>query len=124
MAIPGYAAVASLYKTTRLYRGCSGVAGVEAGPNVVAQQIDCETGCALRWQLCNIGCAISTGPLVPLCLAACGASLAICLNGCPPSGGSPPPPPPPGECPRGRRCCERDPDGRCTLCVPEGAQCP
>jgi hypothetical protein len=93
MAIPGYAAEASLYKTTRLYRGYSGVAGVEEGPNVVAQQIGCE--------------------------AACRASFAICLNGCPP-----PPPPPPRECPRGQRCCERDVNGDCALCVPEGAECP
>jgi hypothetical protein len=122
MAIPGYSAEASLYKTTRLYRGYSGVAGVDAGPNVVAQQIDCSLGCALKWQACNIGCAVGSGPFLPLCLAGCGVQFALCLNSCPSNGG--PPPPPPGDCPRGQRCCERDVNGQCTLCVPAGAQCP
>jgi hypothetical protein len=31
---------------------------------------------------------------------------------------------PPGPCPRGQRCCEPLPGGRCLQCVPMGAQCP
>ena len=35
----------------------------------------------------------------------------------------PPPPPPPPLCPAGQRCCEFD-GNRCTLCIPNNAQCP
>jgi hypothetical protein len=30
----------------------------------------------------------------------------------------------PLDCPPGRRCCERDETGRCSLCIPCNAQCP
>jgi hypothetical protein len=122
MTLPGYAADASLYRTSRSYRGSSGGSARLAGPAVVAQQLDCHTSCALRWELCNLGCAVGTGPLVLLCLAACGASFGLCLNACPPTGGGGGGPTP--ECGIGRRCCERDETGRCTLCVPNNAVCP
>ena len=35
----------------------------------------------------------------------------------------PPPPPPPPNCTAGQRCCEFD-GNRCTLCIPNNAQCP
>ena len=124
MALPGYAADASLYRTRQSYRGAySGPIGAD-GRTVLSQQVDCNTLCAIKWQVCNIGCATSSGPLVFLCLAACGAAFGLCLNGCPSGGngggggGTPP------ECGLGRRCCERDENGRCTICIPNNASCP
>jgi hypothetical protein len=130
MALPGYAAEASLYRTSRSYRGASGLAD-DSSLAVVAQQISCEASCAIRWQLCNIGCAVGTGPLVLLCLAACGASLGFCLGGCPSGGGG-------GGgvpqcCPPGRTCrcggrCVTNPNGTISCvggqCLTPNQQCP
>jgi hypothetical protein len=116
MALAGYAAEASLYRTGRSYVGRNRPTG-NAGAMVVPQ-LDCGAGCALKWQVCNIGC-VSSGPFLPLCLAACGGALALCLNGCPSGGGGGG-----GGSGGNRVCCERDPSGRCRIFKPPGGQCP
>jgi hypothetical protein len=130
MALPGYAAEASLYWTSRSYRRVSSLAD-DSGLAVVAQQIDCNTLCAIKWQVCNIGCATSTGPLVFLCLAACGAAFGLCLSGCPSDGdggGGVP-----RCCPPGRTCrcggrCVTNPNGTISCvdgqCLTPNQQCP
>jgi hypothetical protein len=123
MALPGYAAEASLYRTSRSYRGAPSSLATDVGQTVIAQQIDCDALCAGKWQACNIGCAISGGIFLPFCLAGCLVAFGLCLSDCPSGGGggggggS-------GECGIGRRCCERDENGRCTICIPNNAQCP
>ena len=129
MAIPGYAAEASLYKTTWLYRGYSGISRGDAGSSVVAQQLTCEQNCEAAAAICVAACF----PFNPLCLAACFAGLVVCQAACPPfpggvgggggTGG-------PCRCPRGTRCC-----GGCTKvpgqglvcngdCIEPGEECP
>jgi hypothetical protein len=126
MALPGYAAEASLYRTSRSYRGASGGPADDSGLAVTAQQIACDDLCAIKWQVCNIGCAISGGILLPFCLAGCGVAFGLCLDDCPSGGGgggggggtS-------GCCPAGRRCCGSCASGKCDdACIGPGQSCP
>jgi hypothetical protein len=131
MALPGYAAEASLYRTSGCYRGASSSPVGDAGLTVVAQQIDCDALCAIKWQACNIGCAISGGIFAPFCLAACGVTFGLCLNDCPNGGGG-------GGgvpqcCPQGRTCrcggrCVTNPNGTISCvggeCLTPNQQCP
>lgn len=123
MALPGYAAEASLYRTSGSYRGAPSSPIGDVGLNVVAQQLDCGTLCAIKWQVCNIGCAISGGIFLPFCLAGCGVAFGLCLSDCPSGGGggggtS-------GCCPPGRSCCGSCESGRCDdACVLPGQSCP
>jgi hypothetical protein len=87
MTIPRYAAEASLYRTSRSYRGTHRGPSGAAGATVIAQQDPCA--------IVGGGGGGSGG-----------------------GGGGP------RDCPPGRRCCERDLAGRCTLCIPNNAQCP
>jgi hypothetical protein len=50
----------------------------------------------------------------------------LCTGICLPPGAAcpPPPPPPPIGCEVGEKCCERDEQGNCTLCIPHNARCP
>jgi hypothetical protein len=117
MALPGYVAEGSLYKTSQSYRGAYGGQAGYAGATVIAQ-LDCQDSCALKWQACNIGCAAGSGPLVGLCLAGCGVAFAVCLDDCPSGGGG-------GGGGGGHRvCCEWDQRGRCTIWRPLGGVCP
>jgi hypothetical protein len=124
MNMPRFTAEVSLYKTSQMYRGPRSQPAGDAGSNVVTQQLDCGTQCAITWQLCNIGCAVAGGPFLPFCLAACGVRFALCLDDCPSGGGG-------GGgggggcCPRGRRCCGSCESGKCDdVCVGPGQSCP
>jgi hypothetical protein len=130
MGLPGYAAEASLYRTSRSYRGARRGPAGDSGLTVVAQQIDCSGLCAIKWQLCNIGCATGSGPLVFLCLAACGVAFGLCLNDCPSGGGGGGVP---RCCPPGRTCrcggrCVTNPNGTISCvggeCLTPNQQCP
>jgi hypothetical protein len=129
MAVPGYAAEASLYRTSRSYRGVRRGPAADTGQTVVAQQlIACRDWCVIL----GIACGVGVGVGVPATLGAasfgifgCALGFASCLDLCPPDtapvgggGGTPP------ECGVGRRCCDRDESGRCTMCVPTNAKCP
>ena len=119
MALPGYAAELSLYRTSRSYRTLSGgLAGV-AGPTVLAQQTECQSSCASDANVCRTLCIIFASFFTGLCINACNAAYDDCLNDCSSGGGGSPP-----ECGQGRRCCERDENGRCRICIPANAQCP
>jgi hypothetical protein len=127
MTVPGYAAEASLYRTNRSYRGVRRGPAAAAGQTVVAQQlIACNDKCAIELGLCEFLCALSAeAPVVTVaCVLSCWVLFGLCLDDCPPDtapvggGGTPP------ECGVGRRCCERDESGRCTICVPNNANCP
>jgi hypothetical protein len=87
MAIPRFAAEASLYRTSRSYRGAQPAPSGAAATTVIARQDPCAI----------VGGGGGGGG---------GA------------GGAP------RDCPPGRRCCERDQTGRCTLCIPNSAVCP
>ena len=122
MNMLGFTGEASLYKTTQSYRGTRRRPAGGAGSTVVTQQLDCDNKCAIKWQLCNIGCAAGSGPFVPFCLAGCGYSFYSCLDDCPSGGGGGGPP---GCCPRGRRCCGSCASGRCDdACIGPGQSCP
>ena len=156
MSIPTFAAEASLYKSTRLYRGYGGRTRLDTASNVVAAASDCEIACGVADATCLAACTAS-GPFTPLCWAGCQVATVLCLSRCQGGGGDPsccppgttcscgghcfsglctgiclppgaacppPPPPPPIGCEVGEKCCERDEDGNCTLCIPHNQGCP
>ena len=123
MSLPSFAAEASVYRTSRSYRGSSGRTADNAGQRtVVGQQFgflslfSCQASCFWGWFPCMAICSFS--PSSGHCELVCRLEHEWCLNRCEAGG------PSPGECPRGQRCCERDESGRCTICVPSGAECP
>jgi hypothetical protein len=124
MALPGYAADRSLYQSGRSYRGHRRPSGIDGGTRLLLAQDEtaCRLLCQGRFFLCGLGCTAS-GPLGALCALGCFVDAVTCMEACNPpgggggSGGG-------GECGVGRRCCERDETGQCTLCVPNAAQCP
>jgi hypothetical protein len=129
MTVPGYAAEASLYRTNRSYRGVRRGPAADTGQTVVAQQlIPCRDWCIILSAACLVGVGVAepeTLGVASFGIFACALGLASCLDMCPPDtapvgggGGTPP------ECGVGRRCCERDESGRCTICVPNNAKCP
>jgi hypothetical protein len=130
MAVPGYAADASLYRTSGYYRGASSGPAGDVGLTVVTQQVDCDALCAIKWQACNIGCAISGGIFLPFCLAGCLVSFTSCLNDCPNGGGGGGAP---RCCPVGRTCrcggrCVTNPNGTIScvdgVCLTPNQECP
>jgi hypothetical protein len=130
MALPGYTADATLYKTMRSYRRHSSASGFSSTPIIVAQDLgSCTALCAVRWQISNALCSSSIGvpPLFVLCLAGAGIAFGLCLDSCTKSNPLPPnpDPPPQGCCPSGQRCCGSCESGRCDdVCVGAGQACP
>jgi hypothetical protein len=134
MALPGYAADASLYRTSQPYRGTRSEPVGDAGTTVVAQQITftCRDSCVASALLCGLGCAWATGPFAWVCPLLCVGGLALCLGRCPPDivggGGGVP-----QCCPPGRTCrcggqCVTNPNGTIScvdgLCLTPNQQCP
>jgi hypothetical protein len=133
MAMPGYTADASLYKTSVHYRG-KHHAGRQSYGNVGVSPQACSgfkvLVCNPLIFACNLCLALLPNvPLVVGCYAGCLGGLYLycrdCLdlidvpsNGGGGSGGG-------GCCPRGRRCCGSCASGTCDdVCVGPGQSCP
>ena len=109
MMIPGFAAEASLYRTTQSYRmRSSGSFGPTASS--ITPQLDCSSKCTAEYTACLAGCVFTGGACVPGCFAA----FALCQDGCSDSGGGGggPGPNPRCGCPVGTVCqggCIKEP---------------
>jgi hypothetical protein len=130
MNIPGFDAEMSLYKSARLYQGSYlEVSRIGTRASLVPQ-LDCDTTCALKWEICNIGCAFGGGGF--LCVPGCLGELLDCESKCSDDGGGGPAlccpnPNRPYCCPGGARGCENLPNGKgqhCTgICVESAKVC-
>lgn len=138
MNLPGFSAEASVYKTSRLYRGYAGTGNLEARVYAPATRLDwtvsdctgnstppgctdvCTISCFLWWcwiSDCSRKCCYQVSPDQIQC------EIENFDGPCPAA--PPPPPPPPGCCPPGRRCCGSCASGTCDdICVSPGQQCP
>jgi hypothetical protein len=137
MALPGYTADASVYKTMQSYRGHTSKSEFSSTLRITAQDsYACSGICAFgNASTCVFPCLAASSVLGPLgaalCVAACAGAFAACVNACenPPVYPDPSPnptiPPTPAQCgcPSGQKCCECD-DNICRLCVGGNQVCP
>jgi hypothetical protein len=122
MNIPGFAAEASLYPSWGLYRHSGGSRGLSSISKVVAADAhdDCVRNAVLLAEGEIVATALLTGGFGLVALGEIVAEAAITISHCPPpSGGG-------GGTPvgTGKRCCERDDNGRCTFYVSKNQVCP
>jgi hypothetical protein len=133
MNIPGYAAEASLYKSTSLYWGHGGISSAADAPLQVVMQQDCQSQCYSQYQQCLNTCGCPSGytncggicTVLDFDISNCGACGHICKGKVLRR---------PGDrrglyCFYGRcacdgECCVTDEAGNCTYCAVPPYQCP
>jgi hypothetical protein len=132
MNIPGYAAEASLYKSSRSYRAYAGTGSAGKNlQNIVFQQ-DCQTQCDFQYQQClnNCGCAAGLTNCGGICtdVRFDGSNCGTCGHACKGRVIRVGRGPSPFFCFNGRclcqgQCCNQDDAGNCIECTVPPAQC-
>ena len=133
MSIPGYAAEASLYKSSWSYWTYGRGSSVRDNPQSVVFQEDCQSQCAFQYQQCldNCGCAPGFTKCGNICtdVRFDGSNCGTCGHACKGRVIRVGTGPSPFFCFYGRclcqgQCCNQDEAGNCIECAVPPAQCP